>query len=175
MSSHTQSALMLWTTRLCALLQEALGPKCSWFAVMKPRRNHNQNRRIRPLEQDPNEKDRLESLARAARYVGNPGHKRNPGDFGLTPPSHPRPNKSLCDPTGIFSRSEAQDLLKKGIQKGCISVQEAGGWPRIVWAVADGIVLEARLDNEAQGTYHGYPLDRNDAIASAVIEFWNSQ
>lgn len=127
------------------------------------------------MERNPNEKDRLENLSRAARYRGNPGHKRNPGDFCLTPPSRPRMNKSLCDTASIFSRSEAEELLRKGIQKGCISVQEAGGWPRIVWAVADGIVLEARLDNEAQGTYHGYPLDREDPFASAVIEFWNSQ
>lgn len=142
---------------------------------MKPRKTLHPKKRIRSAERNPAERHRLESLSSTAQYLGNPDHKRNPGDFGLTPPSRPRMNKSLCDTANIVSRPKAQELLKKGIQKGCISVQEAGGWPRLVWAVADGMVLEARLDNEAQGTYHGYPLDRDDPFVSAVIEFWNSQ
>jgi len=32
----------------------------------------------------------LEMLVPRVSYGGNPEHKRNPGDFGLTPPSQPR-------------------------------------------------------------------------------------
>ena len=66
-------------------------------------------------------------------------------------------------------------MLKKGIQHGCVSVQEEGGWPRIVWAVFDNSVLEARLDNAQQGTYHGYPLDSEDPFTSTILERWNPQ
>lgn len=37
----------------------------------------------------------LAKLASQVKYGGNPEHKRNPGNFGLTPPSGPRPGKSL--------------------------------------------------------------------------------
>ena len=32
---------------------------------------------------------RLEQLGQRLNYGGNPEHKRNPGDFGLTPPAVP--------------------------------------------------------------------------------------
>lgn len=69
-----------------------------------------------------------------ADYGGNPEHKRNPGDFGLTPPSNPRPHKSLCDDAGILSRQEAKNLLLAGIKKGCVSQQKIApaGWPQNV-------------------------------------------
>lgn len=47
----------------------------------------------------------LKILARRAGYGGNPAHKRNPGDFGLPPPSDPRPFKTLCDEIGVMSGS----------------------------------------------------------------------
>jgi hypothetical protein len=48
--------------------------------------------------------------AKRVRYGGNPEHKANPGDFELEPPSSPRPDKTLCDRTGIFERSKALAL-----------------------------------------------------------------
>jgi hypothetical protein len=82
--------------------------------------------------------------------------------------------KSLCDSVEIFSRKEAEKLLQNGIERGVISVQIERGWPRIVWAVRDGAVLEARLDNAEQGTYHGYPLDDADPFVTTVLERWNT-
>jgi len=41
--------------------------------------------------------DECSLLMDLVTYDGNPEHKRNPGDFGLTPPSSPRPDKTLCD------------------------------------------------------------------------------
>ena len=49
------------------------------------------------------------------KYGGNPEHKRNPGDFGLTPPSQPRADKTLCDEVAVFKRTTALRLLRKGI------------------------------------------------------------
>jgi len=104
-------------------------------------------------------------------YNGNPEHKRNPGDFGLTPPSGPRPGKTLCDPVGINSRAQALELLKEGVRRGAFSEQERNGWPQNVWAVTDnGEPLEAQL--EGSGAYHGYPMPEADPFREKVLELW---
>ena len=64
------------------------------------------------------------------RYCGNPVHKRNPGDFGLTPPAGPRPGKSLCDTAKIFDKAVANKLLQKGVARGLVSKQFQGDWPQ---------------------------------------------
>lgn len=116
----------------------------------------------------------LVELSRKARYSGNPGHKRNPGDFGLVPPSAPRSSKSLCDAAGIFNRVDATRLLREGIRRGTVSVQEEeGGWPRVVWAVTeDGLILEARSDRSPLGSYHGYPLAPGNPMEKDVTHRW---
>ncbi len=114
----------------------------------------------------------------SASYGGNPEHKRNPGDFGLTPPANPRPHKSLCDDTKITTRNQAKELLLSGICKGLVSRQrnEATGWPQNVWAVTvDGIAVEAQLENAQQGVYHGYPIPDADPFAAKVIYEWNKR
>jgi hypothetical protein len=114
----------------------------------------------------------VEELAKHARYSGNPEHKRNPGDFGLDPPSSPRPGKTLCDVVEIQTRVAAVALLRAGLRKGTFSVQERGGWPQNVWAVtADGEPLEAQLEGE--GVYHGYPMPQDDPFREDVLARWN--
>lgn len=115
------------------------------------------------------------SLAKKASYGGNPEHKRNPGDFGLDPPSSPRPHKSLCDDCGIVNRKVALGLLQRGIELGLISQQHHGVWPQNVWAVtSEGWAVEAQLENAEQGVYHGYPMPESDPFRAAVIEYWNA-
>ncbi len=105
------------------------------------------------------------------RYTGNPEHKRNPGDFGLTPPSIPRPGKTLCDEVEVYSRTEALALLMAGLQRGMFSAQERDGWPQNVWAVTEkGDPVEAQL--EGSGTYHGYPMAEADPFRAKVLEAW---
>lgn len=48
-------------------------------------------------------------------------HKRSPGDFGLRPPSNPRPDATLCDDAQIFKKAEAQEILEAGIDRGLVS------------------------------------------------------
>lgn len=118
--------------------------------------------------------ERLTELESAVSYGGNPEHKKNPGDFGLTPPSDPRRGKSLCDVASIFSRTLALALLRHGIRKGLISDREENGWPKNVWSVTEtGIPLEAQLENPAIGCYHGYPMPDSDPLASEVLTRWN--
>lgn len=115
----------------------------------------------------------LEKLAELVGYGGNPEHKRNPGDFGLTPPSSPRPAKTLCDDALIFTRGEAESLLREGIRRGFLSAQSQNDWPKNIWAVTDrGVPLEAQIENPVQGMYHGYPMPTADPFRSVVIERW---
>jgi len=129
----------------------------------------------RKLESPPvtkAERDELKRLSDRASYTGNPVHKRNPGDFKLIPPAAARGDKNLCDRAGIFRRSEAQRLLRKGIRMGLISVAEVNGWPKNVWAVAsNGVALEAM--REGDGQYHGYSLPEADPLVADIRKRWD--
>ena len=139
---------------------------------MKTRYNQfNWKRRI--LKPNADELARLGGLAKLASYGGNPEHKRNPGDFGLTPPSDPRRAKSLCDAANVFSRTVARSLLRRALQKGLVSDRTVGGWPKNVWAVTEtGMPLEAQLENPELGTYHGYPMPDSDPLANEGVRRW---
>ncbi|MFP5269191.1 MAG: hypothetical protein ACLGGO_02770 [Coleofasciculus sp.] len=112
-------------------------------------------------------------LSSQAQYGGNPEHKRNPGDFNLTPPSVPRAGKSLCDSVKVFTKKEDLDLLRKGIKTGLVSDRVVGQWPKNVWSVMDDETpLEAQLESVEQGSYHGYPMQKEDPFCEEVIEQW---
>jgi hypothetical protein len=134
------------------------------------RRNgtYNTKRQLADLRQWPPE--RLKQLAERLLYGGNPEHKRNPGDFGLTPPSGARIGKMLCDEVGIFHRQEALELLRSGVAAGLISERCVNGWPRNIWALRKGRVLEAQLEQSETGIYHGYPLQPEDPFAELVLQ-----
>jgi hypothetical protein len=72
----------------------------------------------------------LIELSRRAIYHGNPAHKSSPGDLRLTPPASPRAAKTLCDGVHVFERQRAQELLREGVRRGLISVQERDGLPQ---------------------------------------------
>ncbi|MCI5138721.1 MAG: hypothetical protein D3922_09980 [Candidatus Electrothrix sp. AR1] len=117
-----------------------------------------------------------DSLVEKVQYGGNPEHKKNPGDFALTPPSAPRPSKSLCDAVQIFSRKVAVGYLRDGLKKGMMSCQMKGRWPQNIWAVTDaGEPLEAQLENSATGVYHGYPMPESDPFSHEVIKEWKAR
>lgn len=138
---------------------------------MRRGKTYNAKRHICEPPPTPTE---LERLARQVGYAGNPEHKRNPGDFGLTPPSCPRADKSLCDVARIFRRKDALALLRAGIGRGLISRQWVDKFPQNVWAVTeDGQPVEAQLENQAQGTYHGYPMPESDPFRNVVLEQWS--
>lgn len=114
------------------------------------------------------------ALAERVGYGGNPEHKRNPGDFGLIPPSAPRADKTLCDAVTIFSRSAALAALREGVRRGLVSRATRGSFPQNIWSVtADGVPLEAQLENREMGTYHGYPMSENDDFRATILGAWN--
>jgi hypothetical protein len=117
----------------------------------------------------------LERLASTVRYGGNPEHKQNPGNFGLQPPACPRRHKTLCDKAGIFNRELALSLLQAGIRCGLVSELRDTGYPQNVWAVsAEGVPLEAQLENAGNGTYHGYPMPAEDPFRDIVAAKWKT-
>ena len=65
----------------------------------------------------------LAVLAKRVTYAGNPGHKANPGNFGLTPPASSRADKSLCDSVGVLDSHKTLRLLREGIRRGLVSEQ----------------------------------------------------
>jgi len=130
--------------------------------------NYNTKRQLADLRQWP--PIRLEQLGQRLNYGGNPEHKRNPGDFGLTPPSGARIGKMLCDEVGVFHRQEALQLLRAGVTAGLISERCVNIWPQNISAVRDGCVLEAQLEQSETGTYHGYPLQPEDPFSELVLQ-----
>lgn len=112
-------------------------------------------------------------LAQMVVYKGNPVHKRNPGDYGLTPTAQPRANKTLCDVSQIFEVRRALALLREGVKQGLVSVQTRNGFPQNIWAVSqNGYALEAQLENWEIGAYHGYPMETEDPLALEVKKRW---
>jgi hypothetical protein len=57
-----------------------------------------------------------------------------------------------------------------------VSVREINGWRKNVWAVStQGIALEAILENESIGTYHGYPMGDGDPLMREVRKRWENE
>ena len=116
-----------------------------------------------------------DKLIAEVRYGGNPEHKRNPRDFGLNPPSRPRPDKTLCEDVAVNTKAQALELLREGVKKGLVSRQMRGAYPQNIWSVTDeGEPLEAQLDNEEQGSYHGYPMPQSDPFRDQVLQLWGA-
>lgn len=113
--------------------------------------------------------------AKSFGYGGNPEHKTRPGDYDLTPPAAARPGKTLCDAERDLLKAEALRLLRSGVQRGMVSEAGSGGWPQNVWTVAGGVAYEAQLENEGQGTYHGYPMPLDDPFLPMVLGEWASR
>ena len=126
-------------------------------------------RRIRSTPITPE----LRALLQSARYEGNPQHKRNPGDFGLTPPSAPRQDKTLCDEAGVTSRAVATEYFDEAIRRGLVSQATThAGFPKQIWLVSGNRVFEAMQGGSRDGCYHGYPLRDRDPLADQIRKAW---
>ena len=102
---------------------------------LRRRSGYNPKRKIAPNNTLTQEE--IKSLAENCDYGGNPEHKRDPGDYGLTPPRSPRPGKTLCDVAGKIMKADALLLLRSGIEKGMVSPERKNGWPQNIWAVSN--------------------------------------
>ena len=137
-----------------------------------------QLRRItrRKIRRKPLTEAERKVLAKAT-YEGSPVHKRNPGDFGLTPPAAPRPDKTLGDEAGVFSLAEAQRLLRRAVERELVSEATGfGGFPKEIWVVdEDENVFEAIQGGSTVNAYHGYPIRRSDPFYKEVRRAWSEE
>jgi hypothetical protein len=132
----------------------------------------NPKRSLREWNSTPEDDAYASALSCAVRYTGNPAHKRNPGDFKLTPPAAPRQNATLCDDARVFRKDEAASLLKNGARLGLVDKRSNGRFPMLIWSVRDdGVIFEAELENPGLGEYHGYPMPLSDPFRLVVMEW----
>jgi len=118
-----------------------------------------------------------QAMRTGAAYEGSAHHKRNRGDFGLTPPAAPRPDKTLCDEAGILERDVARRLFERAIDRGLVSEPTAtNGMPKQLWVVDEqGRVFEAMYGGSVAGRYHGYPIRRADPLFGKITRAWVEQ
>lgn len=129
--------------------------------------------RFREARLDADEKAFLRANA---RYEGSPDHKRNPGDFGLTPPANPRKDRTLCDEAEVYVLAQATALFARAIDGGLVS--EGTGrheFPRRMWLVAEHHVFELKLGGSVAGRYHGFPVRRSNPYYDLIVQAWNGQ
>jgi hypothetical protein len=130
----------------------------------------NPKRKLREWDGNADDMSYGKRLASKVNYTGNPAHKRDPGDFHLTPPSAARQNATLCDDAGVLERKKAKALLRDGARRGLIDARSNGEYPVLIWAVQDDVAFEAQLENEAKGEYHGYPMPLSDPFRSVILK-----
>lgn len=71
--------------------------------------------------------------------------------------------------------TEPECVESTALRKGLVSVQVRNGWPQNVWAVASsGVPIEAMLDNEVTGSYHGYPMLEGDPLREEILRAWGN-
>lgn len=140
---------------------------------MGSKANQSRRRTERRIRETPLTPEELERLSGSA-YEGSPYHKRNPGDFGLTPPAAPRRDATLCDEAGIFHKATANDLFALALSRPLVSDTFEQGFPKHLWAVdAAGRVFEATYGGSRPGRYHGYPIRRDDPLHDKIRELWS--
>lgn len=138
---------------------------------LKPRASNNPKRRF--VNVGTLSGHDLIELQESVKYVGSAYHKRFPSDYGFTPPTAPRPHKSLCDRQGAISLAEARILVRTGLAKAMFSPPNADGLPKYIWAVLDNVrPFEANLGGDS---YHGYELESDDPMHELVLVEWRKR
>lgn len=98
-----------------------------------------------------------EDVARRARYVGSPEHKRHPSEG--RPPALRADVLYPCEAEQTENVAGNTAALRRGIERRCTSAVFEGGFPRYVWTWMDGHLYEARHINGPPGAYKGYRLE----------------
>ena len=109
----------------------------------------------------------LDGLADRAVYVGSPEHK-DIRSFAGQP--RLRADASIC-PRGIWDQEEIQKWLRSAIRRGATGAPWEGVFPRYVWYKEGSVVFEGRLVNRGNGSYKGYPLEK-DEWPDGIEEFY---
>ena len=140
----------------------------------RKRQSNRPDRRVFPA--GALDEDSAAALIGRCRYAGAAFHKLKPADYGLTPPSAPRPNKSVCDDLRPMRRAEARALLEAGIRRGMVSFFDSDAVPKYIWAVdRHGEVFEAKTKPGREAAYHGYRLGDDDDFRAHILQLWKTR
>ncbi len=106
----------------------------------------------------PEERGDPEAIARRVRYLPDGKHKDYPASNGEW--EHVTSSEGTKCARFLPEHHEAvEDTLREAIIAGVVSQKFRGDFPARVWAYINGTLHEARLSNQDQGMYHGFPLD----------------
>jgi hypothetical protein len=108
-----------------------------------------------PVRQGTN----LQAVAARASYIGSPEHKDTPSFAGQP---RPRADAAICDRSLAGKQGQVTRWLRRAIRRGSVSAYWEGDFPRYVWHKEEDVVYEARLVNQVNGQYKGYPLNRDE-------------
>lgn len=103
----------------------------------------------------------LDAYAEHAEYVGSPEHKdyMNPV-LQEAPKPRPESDSSRCEEYPKEEWPRFTSSLRAAIRIGCVSGQDAEGWPRHVWGYHDGRLFQARHRTDPPGNrYKGWWID----------------
>jgi hypothetical protein len=101
----------------------------------------------------------LVELAGGVSYEGSPEHKDVRSFLGQP---RPRADASICERQLADDLNRVTEWLREAIRRGAVGSPWEGRYPRYVWYKDAEVVYEGRLINHEQGTYKGYPLNRDE-------------
>lgn len=101
----------------------------------------------------------LKAIAARVSYIGSPEHKDTPSFAGQP---RPRADAAICDRSLARKQVLVTRWLREAVRLGFVSAYWEGDFPRYVWHREGDFVFEARLVNQINGQYKGYPLNREE-------------
>lgn len=92
--------------------------------MRRPQKRSKTKKKTALASADKFDRDSLEQMAQDARYKPSPYHKSDPAAWGLSGPPQHRPDKTVCEGSGITCSRDANELLKSGFRCGLVSEQQ---------------------------------------------------
>jgi hypothetical protein len=122
---------------------------------MARRSKYKRNIKRGKIQEWPTGADTPDQIAARVSYTGSPLHKTYQSPAG--PPAW-RSDKAKCDHFEVGVWPQLVEALRSAIRAGCVG-EFRGMFPSRAWVWINDVLHEARLDNEASGNYHGFPIN----------------
>lgn len=100
--------------------------------------------------------DAARKVSARVNFACNTEHKSYPSAAG-TPALHS--DKAKCDKYERRDIPKLREALRKAIEAECVGEEFRGGYPARAWVWISEVLHEAKLYQQEQGEYHGFPID----------------
>lgn len=130
------------------------------FLSMARRPTHRRAQDIKPgrVAGWPADRGDPRDIAQRVGYLPDGKHKDYPAPNGEW--DHVRSSEGTkCARVLPEHQITIVEALQEAIVAGVVSEEFRGDFPARIWAYVDNRLHEARLSNQEQGQYHGFPLD----------------